>query len=411
MEDPSPAGFLRPGDCLSFLSFNMRSSLTNPLSLPKADEPRARVEREYAAGMEGVRVDAGGSSEFHFTVRPLPGETGAAMVKRLARKLNAAEASVVRLLAFGCLKEFRATDAALKQALDDPDLPVTWVEGAARDRQSIAGLQVHAVSGLQVSTLEMDGQVVGRLWEDTVARHCVLGGITSPYRSTDPARQTSDAFLKICQCLTGTGMNPKHIARTWCFLDGILEWYGDFNLVRNDFFARNELRAGSVPASTGVGGSNPRGSALSLAAWAIVPHDESVKLVEVVPSPRQCPAPRYGSAFSRAVEIHSAGFRQLLVSGTASIAPGGETAHVGDIAAQIQLSMEVVGEILAARGMSFADVSRATAYFKSLDHAPQFDAWLAQHRLDSLPLIQTRCDVCRDDLLFEIEVDALKAGN
>ena len=56
---------------------------------------------------------------------------------------------------------------------------------------------------------------------------------------------------------------------------------------------------------------------------------------------------------------------QLLVSGTASIVPNGDTAHRGDVRRQIELSMQVAGAILESRQMSFADVSRATAYFKA----------------------------------------------
>ena len=205
-------------------------------------------------------------------------------------------------------------------------------------------------------------------------------------------------------------MTMKDVARTWFFLDEILSWYGDFNRVRNDFFARSELRPVSVPASTGVSGVNPAGAALTAAAWAARAHDASTKVVEIVPSPCQCPAPAYGSAFSRAVELHLAGYRQLLVSGTASIEPGGHTAHVGDVRAQIELTMQVVEAILEARRMSFADVSRATAYFKFATDAPVFDDWLARHGVRTMPVVRTCCDICRDDLLFELELDAIKAG-
>jgi enamine deaminase RidA (YjgF/YER057c/UK114 family) len=105
------------------------------------------------------------------------------------------------------------------------------------------------------------------------------------------------------------------------------------------------------------------------------------------------------------------GYRQILVSGTASIEPGGRTAHVSDVRAQIELSMQVVEAILASRGMAFADVSRATAYFKSPADTPVFDAWLARHELSAMPMVRTGCDICRDDLLFEIELDAIKSAS
>jgi enamine deaminase RidA (YjgF/YER057c/UK114 family) len=205
-------------------------------------------------------------------------------------------------------------------------------------------------------------------------------------------------------------MTMKNVVRTWFFLDDILNWYGAFNRVRNTVFEQHELRPGSLPASTGVRGRNPAGTALTAAVWAVKPHDETNGTVHFVPSPQQCAATAYGSAFSRAVEINSGGFRQLLVSGTASIEPGGMTVHVGEVRAQIELTMQVAGAILESRGLDFSDVSRATAYFKSGADLPAFQGWLEENHLLSLPVVNACCEICRDDLLFEIELDAIAAG-
>ena len=67
--------------------------------------------------------------------------------------------------------------------------------------------------------------------------------------------------------------------------------------------------------------------------------------------------------------------RRLYVSGTASIEPSGKTAHIGDPAKQISLTMEVVAAILESRRMTWADVSRAIAYFKDIKDAPLFDEY------------------------------------
>jgi len=289
--------------------------------------------------------------------------------------------------------------------------PVTWVEGRSCTNQPIAGMQVHAVIGAKVLTEKTVDGSVSRTWDDAVATHCVLSGLGPKLFSISRPRQATQTLEYLQAGLAGVGMTTKDVARTWFFLDDLLSWYGDFNHARNDFFARCELRAGSVPASTGVSGRNPTGSALTATAWAIRSHDRAVKPVQIVSSPLQGPAPSYGSAFSRAVEIHSAGFRQLLVSGTASIAPDGRTEHVGDVRGQIDLSMQVVEAILASRGMSFADVSRATAYFKSLADVAVWEDWRARHELRTMPVVCACCDICRDDLLFEIELDAIRAND
>jgi enamine deaminase RidA (YjgF/YER057c/UK114 family) len=80
------------------------------------------------------------------------------------------------------------------------------------------------------------------------------------------------------------------------------------------------------------------------------------------------------------------------------------------VEAQIALTMDVVEAILVAQGMSFADIARATAYYRHAADAPRFAGWLARHGLSHLPVVHAACDICRDDLLFELEVDAVQSG-
>jgi enamine deaminase RidA (YjgF/YER057c/UK114 family) len=134
---------------------------------------------------------------------------------------------------------------------------------------------------------------------------------------------------------------------------------------------------------------------------------EGSATVREVPSPLQCPSLEYGSAFSRAVLLTEPGSRRMLVSGTASVEPNGRSAHAGNLPKQIELTMEVVRAILASRGFDFCDVTRATAYFKNIQDMSAFEAWQAEHDLEFLPLVVAQADVCRDELLFEIELDSI----
>jgi enamine deaminase RidA (YjgF/YER057c/UK114 family) len=270
-------------------------------------------------------------------------------------------------------------------------------------------MQVHAVTGARVRTLGDHG-VVTRIWDDAVTTHCVVNPILPTRTQAAAPDQACEIFEKLQTGLAAAGMTMKDIVRTWFYLDDMLSWYGDFNRVRNEVFARNKLQPLNFPASTGVGGRNPMGAALSAAAWAVRPHDPAAQVLHFAPSPEQCPASAYGSAFSRAVEIGGPGFRRLLVSGTASIARDGKTEHVGDTRAQIERSMQVVAAILESRRMTFADTAFATAFFKHPADAPQFADWLARHGLQSMPVVSAGCDICRDNLLFEIELEAVQAG-
>ena len=108
------------------------------------------------------------------------------------------------------------------------------------------------------------------------------------------------------------------------------------------------------------------------------------------------------------MEISSPAGRQLLISGTASIAPGGKTLWQDDVRKQVELTMAVVEAILRSRGFTWADLTRATAYFKHRDDAGVFADWCREQGLNSLPVVAAQCAVCREDLLFELEADAMK---
>jgi len=66
--------------------------------------------------------------------------------------------------------------------------------------------------------------------------------------------------------------------------------------------------------------------------------------------------------------------------------------------------MEVVQAMLEQSGMGLADVTRGIAYFRHAEHTSLWEGYCQTHQLPSLPIIVTQCDICRDDLLFEIEL-------
>jgi enamine deaminase RidA (YjgF/YER057c/UK114 family) len=378
-----------------------------PLHITSAEAaPVAVLHRGSSDNMHVVEIQGPGLSEFDVTVAPQPGEHFSRTIERLAKVLQGIDATVVRLIIFGSAKVRSAVLEILHQELRDPGLPVTWLEGEACDGADLAGVQVHAVRGGKIRTQPGGGQALARIWDDGLARHCVCNNVLSTQGFVSPAEQAREVFHRLQTSLADAGMELKDIARTWFYLNGILSWYDGFNRVRNEVFTESGIPAGGAPASTGIGAWNPAGRAVAALAWAVQPHDGK-PVVEHLASPRQGPAAKYGSNFSRAVEVRGNGFRRLLVSGTASIAPDGRTEHIGDVQAQIGLSMQVVQAILASREMTLADVSRATAYLRSAEDAPLFTDWLAQRGLREFPAVSTRCDICRDDLLFEIELDAV----
>ena len=201
-------------------------------------------------------------------------------------------------------------------------------------------------------------------------------------------------------------MDLHSIARTWFFVDDILGWYGDFNAARSEIYTDRGIFDRYVPASTGIGGSNAAGAAVVASAIAMEAKGENVTVAEI-PSPLQCPAGDYGSSFSRAAEVGTPEVRTLFVSGTASIDAEGFTVHDDDVNAQIEQTFQVVGAILESRGMGFADVTRANAYFKSPADAGALVGHATRHGLPLSRVVVSQDEICRGDLLFELEVDAV----
>jgi enamine deaminase RidA (YjgF/YER057c/UK114 family) len=340
------------------------------------------------------------------TVQPRPGEPVLEFCRRLAVSLRDVSATPLHLLVFGDCRASAAVTDALRNLFGKVDWPVTWVEGSACGGGPVAGLQVHAFTG-SVERVAFDGSLIGSVFTDGGARQCLVGGLGPDDKAGLRSDQTTRTLEKLQLILGEAGFDLNDVVRTWFFLEDILSWYDDFNRARTKIYSGVKFRTGSLPASTGVGAKNPARAALALAAWAFRPVEKN-SYAEEVASPLQCPAPAYGSSFSRAMEISINGGRQLFISGSASIAPGGKTMWVGDVRNQVELTMEVVGAILQSRGFSFKDLSRATAYFRHAADAGVLAEWLAGKKLSGLPVVSAQCDVCRDDLLFELEAEAIE---
>lgn len=379
----------------------------NLVSAINGDCRAETIQRQCRAGIDTTRVDRQGLRELHISLWPLPGERPAMMLQRLDDVLRADKATVVKHDVFGSVSAAPGLRGCLKTLSGEPGWPVTWIEGASCSGGPVAGMQVLAISGTRVDTIFLDGSPAGRVFSDGWARHCLIGDVGPADLSSPRTAQSGQMYQRLEAILSQTGMVLSDLVRTWLFLDDILSWYGAFNAVRTEIFTQKNLFAEGVPASTGVGARNPAGAALSAGAWAVQPLEGPMQVREVL-SPLQCPARRYGSCFSRAVELSTPAHRRLLISGTASIDANGGSAHIGDVKGQIQHTMKVVEAILASCGMGFGEVTRATVYLKNGHDTPLFEDWCAEHHT-VLPAVVTQCDICRDELLFEIEVDALAA--
>ncbi len=267
----------------------------------------------------------------------------------------------------------------------------------------MGGMQLVAASGERVSPVSVDGIPAGFLVEDDFVRRFHAGGITPPDATLPREAQAGAVFALAEGALAGAAMTFNDVARTWFYNADILDWYAGFNGVRREYFRRHGIRR--MPASTGIGACNTAGSALVAKLMAVQSRRPGDTGFEIVASPLQCDAFSYGSAFSRAVMIRDVRSRTLHVSGTASIAPDGKSACLGDVAAQIDLTMRVVDGILGEAGFTLADTVRGIAYFRDPSDTSLWAGYLRSRNLENMPAVALGCHVCRDDLLFEIELE------
>ena len=372
-------------------------------------EGGASIQRQSEPGLDTFVLDSPSCSELFLTAVPLPGEDISAVLTRLMKAVKDSGARIVWQMIFHVPGDRDRAAEAVRQSMGSIRWPIVWLTDAGGSPEMV-GAHVHAIRGSEVEMIAVDDRVIGCVYESGPTRYCLLGDLRDSDASGPRADQARRVFDLMTEGLARAGMTFADVLRTWFFNDDILGWYDDFNRVRTTFFNENGVFEGMVPASTGIGAGNPDGAALTAGLVAMTSDDPAVRATAIV-SPLQSSALDYGSSFSRAVELTASDHRRIYVSGTASICSKGRTLHGGDVDAQIERTMQVAEAILVSRGAGFANVSRGIAYLRRTEDAGAFASYCADRGLNGLPLIVTCNTVCRDDLLFEIEVEGVVIGD
>ena len=214
------------------------------------------------------------------------------------------------------------------------------------------------------------------------------------------------AFNKISEVLQSFPMRESAIARTWLFMDNILKDYEKLNTAREQFFAKWYCAANHfLPASTGIQGQMIGNEALVVDFCAFSGDNITIKQIA---SPLQNEPTAYGKLFSRAVAVGFPNTKLLFISGTAAIDKTGSSVHVGNFENQMTFTLEVVSAILSQENGSFPNVAQAIVYLK---RKKDMDSCLRILDGAGFPraraLFQCDVDICRDNLLCEIEVTAV----
>jgi chorismate lyase/3-hydroxybenzoate synthase len=251
-------------------------------------------------------------------------------------------------------------------------------------------------------------------------RYCdelLFGSLTIAEQGEDGAagallRATETAYQEIFDVLNHT--EHRHLIRIWNYLPEINaqaggdERYRHFNSARLMAFRKSgRATAGAVPAACALG--SPAGSPLAIYFLAA---RRPPKMIE---NPRQTSAYHYPPKFGRHSPIFSraciwgeppAG--RFFVSGTASIV-GHETIHHGDVVAQTRETLANIGalvdeanRVVGVRRYTLAEL-KLKVYVRNPADLPAIEATLAEALDPATCIVYLQADVCREDLLVEIE--------
>ncbi len=364
------------------------------------------------ANLEIRSIESASATEIYISATP--GE--AVSLHDQAREIFAGISDILRSRGASILQErvfstLEATDT-IRQArseaygdLNDGVAP-SFLVAAEGSSGPIAGVQVHAIcTENKPEVINLDQTGCGRMLCAPGCTLLTLSGISAPQagNNTEQARIMMEKGESV---LKQFGADFLSVPRTWMWLKDILSWYDEFNKVRNDFFTeRGLIGAGtrqSMPASTGIGLGPDNGGHCAMDLIAIIEPADSTQYLQV--TGKQHCALNYGSAFSRASKATTPAGQTVYVSGTASIDADGATTNIGDAAGQINATIENVRAVLAEMQADEKDLVQVIAYCKTTEVEEVFNS--IKGNLD-WPWITVICDICRHDLLFEIEATAM----
>lgn len=344
----------------------------------------------------------------HMTIQLVPhaGESVVDFCHRLLIALDREEDHVIKATCFGSLQYSIEFEDIIRRTVKG-GFPLTWVGSENCSNAFMNGIQLWMVKDVPVKYLLTDFNANASYFEDDDAQYLFLGNIISEVSESKP-HSYRNLLEKIESYLELQGFTFSDVVRTWYFLDNILDWYDSFNETRTSFFAALNIPRNKFPASTGVGGKNLKGSAVTMELLAIKPKNNQLSVASMK-SAFQPEAHEYGSSFSRGVKIKTGNGEWMSVSGTASIFPDGRTAFPGEFEKQTEYTYDIIYRLIQHEGFTAENIVRGTVYIKNKPECSDFNTFLAENSHYNWPVIITGNTICREDLLFEIELDLNKS--
>ena len=373
----------------------------------RASERASFTEYHLTATVESARTTAEAADELFAQVAAVIAERGIQPIQEKLYGLSAVRDDVLK-----------RREAAYRREELDLSVPVTWIEGAPLRGPGFVGLQIWGIvprdGKVRVRTVENAATGRGRLLTGRGFRMLHLAAVRGVQPGGSLAEgapaQADQMFTNVGLGLKAHGFEYRQVVRTWIYMARLLEWYGDFNRVRTAHYAPAGLGVeggAAFPSSTGIQGRSDGEECLADVLALDSDGPQSAAALPIRRSSRQGQSFNYGSAFSRGMAIAIEGTRTVHVSGTASINPAGDSIHVGDAELQSLETLMCIAAILEEQGGNLANITSATLFCKDRS---AWEAWNRVTQLLQIPAFPKVCmlaDVCRSDLLVEMEAVAV----
>lgn len=240
--------------------------------------------------------------------------------------------------------------------------------------------------------------------------------------------QATFSFEKMKTILFSEGFTMDHVLRQWNYIPQILNYTKENNLFHQNYQLFNEIRQSyysiykrnkSYPAATGIGMDF---GTITIDFLAIKSNE--AKIVDI-DNPNQVNAYKYGQEvlvgpsfiknnkktplFERAKYLSSFDNALIFISGTASIV-GEKSLGLEDVIEQTNITFKNISDLTSTQNLKLlcnaeSKCSYLRVYVKRREDMNAIINICKDHYGD-IPILFVKADICRDELLVEIEGEA-----
>ena len=258
--------------------------------------------------------------------------------------------------------------------------------------------------------IERVGEFTVAECDDYLAAHIEVG-LDSSINFKDLTTQVYCELLRLAQ-----ERGYPNLIRAWNYFPGInagdgdLELYRQFTAGRAVAFEEFAYQGEALPAGTAIG--TDEGTPFTISALA------TRDRCQMIENPRQISAYKYprehgltSPSFSRAVVVASVSGHRILMSGTASIV-GHQSMHLDDPVQQTTETLRNLDELIQqacldtqtrkASGQTLTD-GYWRIYVRRPEQMSEIERAVRDYLVDDTNLVFLRGDICRRELLLEIE--------